>query len=171
MVMPEDTATASDILKSLDGTSRKEVWTPLKVRLVTEDDRGRHLKESDFPWLTGKAPVLKQTAVGAVGSLFELDGEFLPLSCDTARLLLFNVLKVVDALDIGRSDLTMFPNTNRIMAVRRYAFTGDHLDGEGIFRVPQLIKSAVFVTERIVNAVEQSNLKGVGFRLLWQSAP
>jgi hypothetical protein len=168
MVMPA-AKESFEILRRLDGTSKQDSWTPFKVRLVTIDDRGRPLAESDFPWLSGTAPVLRQSAVDRVGRLLMAEGEFLPLSCDTASLLLLNVLNVVDAFDVERSDHAVFPNTKRIMHVRKYAFIGDRLDGVGVFRVPQLLTYSVYATDRVVEAVEHSGLRGARFRPIWQS--
>lgn len=167
MVMPEDNM-SFDVLKRLDGTSISASWTPFKVRLVTVDEQGRPLAESDFPWLSGNAPVLRQRAVDGVGQLLLNEAELLPLSCETGSLCLLNVINVVDALDVERSDCAVFPNTNRIMHVRKYAFIADLLRDVGAFRVPQLLSYSVYVTDRIVEAVEHSGLKGTRFRPIWQ---
>jgi hypothetical protein len=168
MVTPEADE-AFDVIRRLDGTSKKNSWTPFKVRLVTVDDKARPLSESDFLELAANAPVLRQRAVDAVGHLLQSEAELLPLWCDTASLWLLNVLNVVDAFDVERSDYAVFPNTKRIFHVRKYAFIADRLEGVGVFRAPQLLTYSVYLTDQVVEAVEHSGLKGARFRPIWQS--
>jgi hypothetical protein len=157
-----------EILRGFDGTPKRDTWTPFGVRLLRKDEDGQVLAESDFPWLGAHAPVLRRKAVDAVGELFSANGELLPLLCDSAELYVFNVLNVVDALDLERSELAFFPNSNRIMRVKRHAFSAERLRGLKIFKVPQLLRHSVYVTEDVVETVRAADLTGVGFRLLWE---
>jgi hypothetical protein len=90
------------------------------------------------------------------------------LSCESADLQVFNVLSVIDALDLDRSELARLPNSNQIIKVRTHVFVAERIRNAKIFKVPQLLKQSVYVTEEIVEAVTRSGLKGVGFRLLWE---
>jgi hypothetical protein len=156
-----------NLFRGFDGTSKGESWTPVRVELLRKDEDGQQLAESDFPWLGAYAPVLRQRAIDALGELFAADGELLPLLCDSANLSVFNSLKVLDALDIERSEIVFFPDSDRIMQIRRYVFISARLRGVTMFKVPQLLSHSVYLTEATVKAVNRSKLTGVGFRLLW----
>lgn len=159
-----------EIFRRLDGTPRRDSWIPIPVQLLHHDEAGRSLAESDMPWLGAYAPVLRPRSVSAIGELFSRFGEFLPLQCDEAGLQVFNTLRVIDALDMERSNLTFYPNSARIMQIKRYAFIGDVVEGVMLFKVPQLMSHAVYLTGEVVRAVQEARLNGVGFRLLWDDA-
>jgi hypothetical protein len=160
------------IFRKFDGTVRKDLWTPTRVRLLREDEEERHLAESDVPWLGAYAPVFRPRAVATIGGLFTEFGELLPLSCDNADLRVFNVLNVIDALDLKRSDLEFYPNSSRVMRITRYVFISELVKGLTIFKVPKLLSHSVYLTGEVVQAVQAAGLTGVGFRLLWdETAP
>jgi hypothetical protein len=159
-----------EIFRKFDGTPRRNVWTPIRVRLLHEDEDKHPLAESDIPWLGAYAPVLRSHALEAVGNLLAEFGELLPLSSVEAELHVFNALRVVDALDLQRSDVDFFPNSNRIMRIARYAFVGDLVRQSAVFKVPQLLSHSVYLSGEAVRAIQAAHLKGVGFRLLWDDS-
>lgn len=153
-----------EIFLGFDGSAKASAWTPIRMELVKED-RGHHYLPSDMPWFAGNAPVLKQPAVDVLSPVLTKDGELLPLACDDANLWVFNVMTVLDALDEDRSEVIRFSN-GRIMRVNSFAFRPDRLRRVGAFKVPQLLRSALFVTEEVV--ARAATLTGVGFKLLWE---
>jgi len=159
-----------EILGALDGSSKGDAWTPPRVEILRTDESGKRLAESDFPWLGSHAPVFRQKALDAVGHLFLPEGEFLPLACDSADLQVLNVLRVIDALDLERSELGRLPN-NQIIRVKRHVFVSEHIQGARVFKIPQLPLQAVYVTGEIAKAIERSGLRGVGFRQVWEEMP
>ncbi len=54
--------------------------------------------------------------------ILEGNGELLPLDCEEGDYFIFNVTRVVDALDESDSDLVKFPDGKRIMEVKRFVF-------------------------------------------------
>jgi hypothetical protein len=114
------------------------------------------------------APVLKDPASRALSPALLTDGELLPLACDDAQLVVFNVTTVLDALDLDQSDVVRFPSSGRIMKVRSHAFRSIPGDVRA-FKVPELLSGGtVFVTEEVVAAAAGASLRGVGFELLWE---
>jgi hypothetical protein len=163
-----DTHADFEVFRGFDGTSRRVAWSPIRVRLVRQlDERGKPLAESDVPWLGEHAPVMRPRAVTVLRDVLAGDGELLPLECDEAELSVLNVLRVIDALDVSRSDVVRFPSTGRIMTVQSHEFRAERLAGARVFKVPELLRTEAFVTDEVVELVESSGLKGVGFRLLW----
>lgn len=154
-----------EVFRSFDGSPRRSGWVPVRVRLLTEDERGQPFEESDFPWLGSHALVLRKRAVDALGSVLADVGELLPLACDDAELWVLNVCRVVDALDEGRSQLVRF-GTGRIMKVERHIFRPESVEGQLVFKIPQLLRGSVFMTDDFIHVV--TGLRGLGFELVWE---
>jgi hypothetical protein len=115
-----DTHADFEVFRGFDGTSRRVAWSPIRVRLVKQmDERGKPLAESDVPWLGERAPVMRPRAVTVLRDVLAGDGELLPLECDEAELSVLNVLRVIDALDVSRSDVVRFPSTGRSSSVQK----------------------------------------------------
>ena len=151
-----------------DGTPRRRDWKPILVERVSEPRRGIRLVDSDFPWLGGGGLALRERAREVLGARLEPYAELLPLESD-APVWAVNVTKVVDALDEDRSEVLRFETSNDIMDVKRYEFRKEVVEGLLIFKVPQLLRADPFVSEEFVELVEGSGLKGLAFRLLWES--
>lgn len=154
------------VFMAFDGSTKRSGWTPIRMRLIKEDERGRPRRPADIPWFARFAPVLKEKASAALGPVLERDGELLPLACVDARLDVFNVTTVLDALDMDRSAVLKLEDSGRIMKVESHVFRSDRLEGAHAFKVPGL-RSSVFVTDEVVSAANDAGLIGVGFRLLW----
>ena len=158
-----------DAIYQLDGSSRAGGWTPIPMRRLEHlDDQGPRLRRADIPWLGQHALVMRREALEAVRDVLNPAGEFLELHlADTPdRMWLFNVCRVVDALDEPGSDLVRFPSSGRVMKVDRYKFRADVIDEEIAFRVPQL--QTLFFTNHAVEAFQASNLSGIALKQLWE---
>lgn len=158
-----------EVFREFNGKARGPDWSPIRVRLVTQDEQGRRLLPADIPWLGKHAPVLKETASAALGAVLAPDGELLRLECEEVALLVFNVTTVIDVLDLDRSELVRFPSTGRIMKVKRHIFRPGGLKGVRAFKVPALLRGSVFVTDEVVSATASANLRGAGFRLVGEA--
>jgi hypothetical protein len=74
---------------------------------------------------------------------------------------------VVDALDEDRSELKRFPSSGRIMRVVRLALFPERVTGEVIFKVPQLLTSPIFVTDRFAQRIQERGLVGFDLQPVW----
>jgi hypothetical protein len=126
----------AEVLDYLDGTPRLARWTPPAVYLRAIDDRGRPRRRADLPWVGAQALALRARAVDALRDVLEQYSELLPVvSREDEDLLLFNVLKVVDALDKERSEIVRAPSSGRIMDIRRWHLRDGMLEGLDLFRL------------------------------------
>jgi hypothetical protein len=128
----------------------------------------RRLPKGDTPGLSTHIPVFSPNAAKTLADFLKLSGELLPISCDKKEYFVFNVTKVVDALDRASSNLKLFSD-GEIMDVIRYAFFPKRLIGIELFKIPQMVLADVFVTDPFVERVESAGLKGFKFRLVWSS--
>jgi len=146
-----------------------EDWKPIKIKLIRRNDRGKRVRPGDTPGYSPGIPLLSQRAVDELGDLLADNGEILPLECDDGTYYLFNVTRVIDALDRERSELRYFSSTGRLDEVTRYAFRAEQLEGATIFKIPDFEHSQVYVTDTFVSAVERAGLVGFEFQLLWST--
>lgn len=158
---------AWDEFQQFDGTPIDKPWTPVEMEVFRDDNFNKNLPSSDFPALTKHIPVFSNRAVKALEDILNENGELLPLNCAEGEYAAFNVTCMLDALDIEHSDLEFFKSSGRIMHVLKYEFLKDRLANYSIFKLPQLPLMRVFVTDKFVERVQEANLTGFDFRLIW----
>lgn len=142
-------------------------WTPIQMALLKVDDHGQSQKRSDLPWLGGHVLVLRDEAIEAVGEILRPHGELLPLLCDEARLALFSAPVVQGVLDEARSDMVRF-GSGRIMALRAPAFRGSALGGRGAFRLAEMPRGDLYLTDHVVEAIRSTGMTaGTHFTLVY----
>jgi hypothetical protein len=163
-------ADVSALLDRFDGRPMRASWSPLEVDVI-RDVRHAGRPASDFPLLFGPVPVLSERAVRALGDLLDGAGELLPLGGDGDGYHALNVTRVIDALDEQRSGVKRFRSSGRVMRVLRYAFRSQEIGDAAIFKIPQTVKSEVYVTDRFAAAVRRDELTGLAWdRLLWSES-
>ena len=74
---------------------------------------------------------------------------------------------VVDALNFESSDITTFPNGNRIMAIRKHVFNMDKIKDLLIFLLPYGPVS-VLATDKFVEKYQAYNFTGIEFRTIYE---
>jgi len=149
----------------INGTPRESDWKPIPVRLVRED-QGLELLSSDSPWLGSHALIFRARAVEMLGTLLREYGELLPLACSKAHVLIYNPIRVIDALDERASSVLRFRD-GRIMMIKRHVFRHDIVRDVDVFKIPSLRVSPTFVSQRFIEAWEVSGLKGLEFQEVW----
>lgn len=153
-----------EVFHGLDGSPRAKDWRPIRVRRMRPDDL-QTFKPSDFPWLDSHALVMRRTAIAALGDILETHGEVLPLATDDdIELFVFNV-RTVDALDEERSSIMRFPDTNRIMWIKKAIFIPSKIRDLDLFALPHR-GTSTYVSDRFVSRVESSGLRGLTFTLV-----
>jgi hypothetical protein len=154
-------------------------WFAIKV--VESEYSYSHIP-GDYPYLAGfcssLAPIFSQKAADALSDLLEGNGELLPLVCDFAQYYAFNVTREVEALDEERSefklDSELYDNPEDdpdFMLVTRFMFHPERVADLSIFHLPNRHRHCIpLVTDRFVQRVQEANLKGFAFKLLWSSS-
>lgn len=153
--------------RQFDGRSLAETWKSIEIAAADEPDPQADL--ADFS-LLGTEPVLSDRAVEVLADLLKRSGEVLPLRYARTGYVLFNVTRVLDALDEGRSVLRRFP-TGRVMAIQSYVFRQEVVESYPIFKITQFPRAYVFVTEEFVTRVHDAGLTGFSPKLLWEGEP
>jgi hypothetical protein len=156
------------ITNAVDGTPKRDQWVPIRMNLFHENE-GRPLRETDSPWLAGDALIFNRRAANAMGDLLLDNRELLPLSCKEMELYLFNPKLILDAVDLGRSTLTRFPSSGRIMKIDTYEFFADAIANADAFKTSDLRSGPAFLSGRFVTKWQASGLTGLEFKKIWTS--
>jgi hypothetical protein len=151
----------------LDGKPRAATWIPPNMEMIRVDDRGRTLEQADAPWFGHDALVLKPKAVLAVGNYLQQHGELLPLKCADANVVIYNVTRVIDALDENASKIERFED-GRIMSIDQPAFRASKIRGIDVFKLP-LRRSTLYVAQPFVDRWNKHGLRGITFKPVWST--
>ena len=147
-----------------DGRSMRKTWTGTgRFAFIP-----RYKPKGDTPGLSTHIPVFSVRAVKVLGDLLKGNGEVLPITCDGEDYFIFNVTRVIDALDERESELDLFDDGD-IMDIVRYSLLRDKLAGANIFKIPQDVLGRVLVTAPFVARVKKTSLIGFEFRQVWRS--
>jgi len=151
------------IYRAFDGTPLARNWRALPIGSAEEDSADAEF--ADYA-LLGVIPVFSLRAMEELLDLLKPNGELLPLRYPDGEYFAYNVTRVVDALDEHASTVLRF-TSGGIMTIQRYVFDPMRLGTAPIFKLRQLPKAFVYVTDEFVRRVEDSGLTGFHFRALW----
>jgi len=147
-----------------DGTSIAENWQPMGVKILANR---RNWRRSDLPWLMGPVMTLRRRALDALGDVLADHGEVLPLlPVRGEEFFLFNVTRVIDALDEENSLLTRFPG-GRIMVIDAPTFIEPKIRGVHLFKLPNQRVNLIFVSDYFAERVRSAGLTGMEFTPAW----
>ncbi len=162
----EDDYELLDLL--IDGAPRGGAWTPVVMQIISKERHHRRSwRRSDAPWLASNALVLRQEAVDVLAPFLLKYGELLPLACEQAPLVVFNPLRVVDALDEAVSTIRRFDD-GRIMWIQKHVFRQDVIHDLPVFKIASLQPSPIFVGEEFVERWHAAGLRGLEFQQVWE---
>ena len=111
--------------------------------------------------------ILGSAAKGKLGPQLERYGELLPLACDHGEFWTLNVTRLIDALDEANSQLLRASDTGTILMIQKHAFYSQEVEQPMLFKLPQMVRGLIYVTDPFVELVEESGLKGIEFVQLW----
>ena len=152
---------------TFEGQPRSNLWRPVKMKRL-KIDRRRPLKASDFPSCSGGDMfILSQVAKDKIGSYLEQYGELLPLACDDGDFWTLNVTRLVDALDESSSQLLRGSDTGEILMIHKHVFRPSGLEQAQLFKLPQVLRGLIYVTDPFVDMIKASGLKGLEFVKVW----
>ncbi|WP_029233199.1 imm11 family protein [Butyrivibrio sp. VCB2006] len=151
----------ADFYRMFDGTSYIETWEKLDLTYLDEEEG---LKEGNYTYLF--MPIVDKAALNILQALIGEDAELLPMMRGNEEVYGINVLTLLDALDYEKSECVKFSD-GKIMAIRRYAFIENEVQGRHIFKLSDESHGAPFVSEYFKKIVEENGLTGFKFELVW----
>jgi hypothetical protein len=155
-------------------------WFPIKVK--ADETSYSHIP-GDYPYLHGFCyaftPVFNQKASDVLADLLEGNGELLPLVCDFGKYYAFNITREVEALDEENSEFKLYselhenllPGMPDFLCLAKHVFYPNKVVNLSIFMLPHRnYYNVPLVTDHFVQRVQEANLKGFAFKLLWSSS-
>lgn len=126
------------------------------MTLLTNED-GRQFRHAFLPWFASHTLVLRDEAIEVVGQVLRPHGELVELDCETARLSMFVAPTKAGFLDEEKSDLERF-SSGRIMSLRRPVFRCEAIAGVLAFRLAEMPRGHLYLSESIVEAAKATGL-------------
>ena len=146
-----------------DGTRRKQIWKPVKVCRM-EPEKNNPL--GDAPSFA--FPIYSSRAINILSNIIQDSVELLPLMCDEGEFSAVNIVNVIDAVDYQNSFFKTFRDGKRIMRFIDYSFIKEAVADNNIFKITDEVKNSGFVSETFKKKVEDNELKGFVFKLVWE---
>jgi hypothetical protein len=157
-----------DQMNLLNGKPRTKSWKPLQVQRMRATRReGCRPSDSPFVFATG-VMVFRRSAVDALRDILDAHGELLPLQdSEGVELYAYNPWPL-DALD---HDLTQGSRNEegRVYLPNNHVFIPSIVKGVDIFRLNEDYPGAIYVGENFLQRWKQAKLKGLDFKLAWDS--
>lgn len=132
-------------------------WRPLAVTVFPAMQGPRR---GDFASLPVYGPALGQRALDVLLPLIGPSVEVLPLACAEEPWFILNVLDVVPALDLERSEVDRYSD-GTIMFVARPVLRRAAVEGRTIFRMAESPLEAIFVSDEVKARIEEHGLTGL----------
>ncbi len=156
----------NDDFETFQRLPERRAWSPVRMTLITADERGRPQRRADLPWLGSHVLVLRDDAIERVGPFLAPHGELLPLLCDDAHLAVFSAPAVAGALDENRSDIVRF-RSGRIMAIRHPIFRRHPIGTSKAFKLAEVLRGDLYLTADIVDKIRATGMSsGTNFELV-----
>jgi hypothetical protein len=146
-----------------------EGWASPTFELVRNDEYRDNLPKTDFPSLVVGTAVLSARAVDRLRPILTPCGEILPIRCsnDPDDFYLFNVTRIIDAVDMKHSRFQILPS-GAIGKCERLVFDPEKLQSALFFKNTQMgTFYDIFASQAVVDAVKKACLTGFDFTQVW----
>lgn len=162
--VPEQDLPISE-LRTFDGRSKKNEWTPLVVRRA---NWRKGMELSDAPCCI--FPVFRRQVLDVLRPLIAGSVEELELICPDGDYCGINVTAVLDVIDYTKSKRIPCDEKQRILVFERYAFKDcPELRQHHIFKTVDEPQRWAFVSDAFKQEVESKGVTGLIFQLVWDS--
>ncbi len=150
-----------------NGESIESNWKALRLKII---EHSGTLSKSDVPYLSPGVLVFSREAINTLQKYLKDNAEILCTEGCEGNYRLINVIKLIDGIDYKKSRVEYYSDKKRIMAIDKYAFFFDKVKEQHIFKIKELPKADVFVSDDFRRKVIESGLKGFKFIEVWDSS-
>lgn len=153
---------------NFDGEVLKE-WGPISL-VASNHKTEKNLPVADICF-TGDVSsfLLNEHSYNILYPIIKDSVQFFRTDSNYGDLYVVNVTCVLDCLNREKSNIVLFPSSDRIMAIKEFAFSMDKIRNNILFKIPEKSKSFSFATEEFKEIIEKNCLKGIKFIPLWDS--
>lgn len=145
-------------------------WVPFKIKIDKKNGRKKLLPEPDCLGLIKGSVILNKKAIEILKDILEPTGEFLQLEYNGKNdYFIYNCLNFIDVIDKSKDSIEEIGHN--ILFYNKCDFILNKVENEFIFREIGILEfaSSLFVTDKFVNKVLESGLKGFRFCHMWSS--
>lgn len=161
-------AEAFDALDRLNGKPKSKKWKPVRVKRVRVNRR-TGFKPSDAPYMfMSGILVFRRSAIDALRDMLDAHGELLPLEDEGGVELYAYNPQALEAIDYARSK-GLRNDKGGLDFVNIHVFFPSVVEGIDIFRQKETKRGSIYLSERFVQRWKKAKLKGLDFRLAWDS--
>jgi hypothetical protein len=156
-----------EIFVELNGSPQAQNWKPIPVRRVAITPRGA-FRPSDSPYKGSECLIFRRSAINALRDILDAHGELLRLEDEGGVELFAYNPRAVDALDQERTQGSRDEN-GRISLPNIHVFIPSAVEGVDIFRQARERNAPIYLSDRFLARWKQAKLKGLDFKLAWDS--
>ncbi len=164
---PQDGFEVASKVRNSRGKSLLSNWEAPEIKPFWEEPE-KPVADISFIGVTGPITV-NNKAVDGLRELFEASGELLPLDSEEGKYYIHNVTQVVDAINLKNSVYKWIGDEGISMSLPEiFSFHAGAIYGLSAFRASKLERETLY-TDIFKQRVEEADLKGVIFQLIWDS--
>lgn len=157
-----------EFLKQFTGVSKKTDWKSPEFEFIIDEDE---LPIGDITPFGGGILVVKDWVAEKMKESFGHAIELLPISVEgEINFSIVHILDVCDCVDYDASSIKYFPNSEKILRIKKYAFHEAEVKHKTIFKDAGFPKMHIFVSQMTKLEIEKWNLSGVKFIEFWDSS-
>lgn len=145
----------------------KDKWVPAEVKIFKNDIKKQ---VGDFFDITTGVWAFNENALNLIKDYVEVGkSEILPLKGEEEPYYLLNVFNYIDCIDVEKSQVRYFRNSDRVMSISNYAFKSNVLKNDHIFKSTLQKRGPIFISDEFKVNLEKNKFKGIKFILVWDS--
>ena len=143
-------------LPVFDGRPLADGWHPLQGRLGSG-------AVGEFAYLTAGTVACRDAILPEIEAFAGDEIERLSLDISDEPHSLLNVTGASPVLDLERSVVERFPESQRVYRVHKYVLNPDRLLQKWLFKIPEVARTQVFATDAFRSAYETHRWTGLEF--------
>jgi hypothetical protein len=161
---PTKSGVTFSIIPRINGSKLGNSWPRVEVDFYDKESKPG---ESNFSYLLPGTLVCDDIALSALSQDIWAEVEVLPIYTPDRQLHLLNVTNIVDCLNHARSEIKYFRNSKDVKRIMKYAFNTGNLKDVSLFKIPELLVTYIFATNRFKAKIEELGLTGLKFELVY----
>lgn len=157
-------------IEYFNGENRISNWEPIRIKKVEKRGaKGANAFGGDI-----YMPIVDNKVLDSISDLIYCSTEILPIifeddDYDKDGFSIINVTEALDCIDYEKSEWIKYDHNDEILRFTKLRFKKDMLKGKHIFRAIGNPYSQNFVSDEFKERIEQNDLKGFEFELVWDS--
>lgn len=156
-----------DLLDTYWDYPLQDIWSDFPIHIQINEDT-LHFPFANLRLFLPDVLLVDGSAKSSLEKILFPYGEFLPIYNLEQEIYCYHLLNKIPALDLENSVVRYYQSSGRIGNISKYAFHQDLVQNQYIFQTPET-KRRLFVTDRFLELIDDYQLNGLRFNLIWQA--